>query len=1159
MRSAFLKERFRRTGSRVRAQEVCLFLALACSCSAAFGSDRTIAQFAHTAWGPKDGAPSPVTVLAQTSDGYLWLGTHDGPYRFDGVVFEHYQPQSGGPFPTGTVSSLLALPNGDLWIAFMPGAISLLRNGNARNYTTRDGVPSGGIWSFAQDREGTIWAATSSGLVRLEGDRWKEVGEDWSFPGKSARAVFLDRQGTLWVSTEDTLLFLPRGAKRFQPTGIPVGTVPKIAQAANGKLWMAETTRSVRPIPLSDRRLPSDESEIRVGSQGILFDNEGALWITSMGDGLRRSPAPELLNGSIKEFGTEVESFTAGDGLSGDITSPILQDREGNIWVGTVNGLDRFRKTNLSPVIFPFKPHQPAWVAGEGGDVWVYDLGVIVRVHGGRADRGHPVPGQPKSVYRDSSGAIWWLCLDAIYRYDMGNYTKIALPASFPKLYLGASLQATEDGSGALWLSAEREGVFYREKAVWHRLETAEEFAKLTPTTAFTDWMGRAWFGYEGGTIILLKDENLQKVFSANESPVGSVRAINGRGRHTWIGGESGLAFFDGNRFRRIVPADAETFGSVRGVEEASNGSLWLAESRGVVEITAPEIQKVLGNPSYHVKRRIFDSFDGLPGRLTMEALQGTDGKLWFSGTGGIVWVDPASISTNVHAPSVLIRSVRANGREAGSLANLTLPPRTTDLQIGYTALSLSVPEKVRFRYRLEGVDNDWQDAGIRREAFYTRLGPGMYHFRVIACNNDGVWNEEGARLDFNIAPAWYQTLWFRGFYVLVFFTLFWAGYQLRVHQLKEQEKKFRDAVETMPALAFVADPKGSHTFLNRGWLDYTGLTSEQASGSGWEEAVHPDDLERLTEQWRASQMSGESLDYEARLRRGSDGAYRWFQTRARPLRDNRGKIVKWCGVANDIEDRKRAEQVREKLRQLEAELAHINRVNTMGELVASISHELAQPITITTAHAKASLRWLQRDPPELTEVRKGTERIMEAGTLASEIINRLRSLYKKSSPKREMVAINEVIGEMAEMMRGKAREHGVSIRINLTDHLPMTVADRVQLQQVLMNLLLNGIEAITDASGVVTMKSQLGEDGEIEISVHDTGPGLPLGNANQIFDAFFTTKSQGSGMGLAISKSIVESQGGRIWASGNEGRGATFHFTLPAAPASTNPPVNAA
>jgi PAS domain S-box-containing protein len=462
----------------------------------------------------------------------------------------------------------------------------------------------------------------------------------------------------------------------------------------------------------------------------------------------------------------------------------------------------------------------------------------------------------------------------------------------------------------------------------------------------------------------------------------------------------------------------------------------------------------------------------------------------------------------------------------------------------------------VRFRYKLEGVDKEWQDAGTRREAFYTRLGPGKYHFRVIACNNDGVWNEEGAHLDFNIAPAWYQTIWFRGLCVFAFFALLWGVYQVRVHQLQEQEKKFRDAVETMPALAFVADPKGNRTFLNRGWLEYTGLSSEQASGSGWEKAIHPDDLRPVTERWRASQTTGQPLDYEERLRRGSDGVYRWFETRARPLRDNRGKIVKWCAVANDIEDRKRAEQEREKLRQLEADLAHTNRVSVLGELVASIAHELAQPITATTNNAKASLRWLQRDPPELTQVRKGTEKIIEAGTFASEIINRLRSLYKKAPPKRELVAINEVIGEMAGMLGGQARGHGVSIRADLKEDLPMTMADRVQLQQVLMNLMLNGIEAIKDTGGAVTVKSQLGEDGKIQISIHDTGPGLPPGEADQIFDAFFTTKPQGSGMGLAISRSIVESHGGRLWANGDGGRGATFHFTLPAAPAETNPLV---
>jgi ligand-binding sensor domain-containing protein len=762
--------------------EVCLFLALAYS--AAFASDRTIAQFAHTAWGPKDGAPSVVTALAQTSDGYLWLGSPDGLYRFDGVVFERYQPQSGGPFPVHTVSSLLALPNGDLWIGFSSGGVSLLRHGSATNYSIREGMPNGVIWSFAQDREGTIWAATNSGLARLEGSRWKDVGKTWSFPGKSAYAVFLDGQGTLWASTGDTLVFLPVGAKRFQPTGIRTGMVMQIAQATNGKLWMAETTRSVRPIPLSDKRQPSDEAEVRVGSEGILFDNDGALWITSLGDGLRRSLAPELLKGQIKEISAEPESFTAGDGLSDDVVRTILQDREGNIWVGTNNGLDRFRKTNLVPVAFPLKLNPPVWVAGDAGDVWVEVVGSMVRIHGQSTDQSLPFPTDgAKFAYRDPSGAIWWFGTRAIYRNDAGRYTTLALPPSYPKPNLQDRIQATEDGSGTLWLSAKKAGMFYRKNEVWHQLDAASEFSTLTPVTAFTDWMGRAWFGYGGGTIILLKDENIQRVFPAGDSPVGSVTAIGGRGHHIWVGGGSGLAFFDGNSFRGIVPVDAETFGFIKGVEEASNGSVWLAERRGIIEIEAGEIQKALSDSSYRVKYRIFDSFDGLRGTIAgttsdSDAIQGTDGRLWFLASKGIVRVDPANISTNALPPPVSIRSVTANDRQTSSLTNLALPPRTSNLQISYTALSLSVPEKVRFRYRLEGVDKDWQDVGTRREAFYTRLGPGKYHFRVIACNNDGVWNEAGAHLDFYIAPAWYQTIWFRGLYVLAFFTLLWAGYQ---------------------------------------------------------------------------------------------------------------------------------------------------------------------------------------------------------------------------------------------------------------------------------------------------------------------------------------------------------------------------------------------
>jgi PAS domain S-box-containing protein len=516
-----------------------------------------------------------------------------------------------------------------------------------------------------------------------------------------------------------------------------------------------------------------------------------------------------------------------------------------------------------------------------------------------------------------------------------------------------------------------------------------------------------------------------------------------------------------------------------------------------------------------------------------------------------VAWINPAHIPRNLLPPPVVIRSITANGVRYTSSTDLKLPPRTRNLTIDYTALSLAIPERVRFRYKLEGSDTQWQDAGVRRQAFYTNLSPGQYVFRVTASNNDGVWNEAGVSLSFVIAPAWYQTIWFRLLYVAAFLAFLWGLYQLRVQQLRGEERKLREAIETIPAMAWIVGPDGTVQFRNRRWVEYTGLSQlGKAEGVGTA-AVHPEDRDRIVRRLGASFASGEPFEEEMRIRR-TDGEYRWFLCRAVPLRDKRGKVVKWYGAATDIQDRKRAEE-------LQAEFAHTNRVSTMGELVASISHELAQPITITTAHAKASLRWLQRDPPEVTEARKGTEKIIEAGALASEIINRLRSLYKKAPPKRELVAINEVIGEIVLLLRGEANEYAVSICTDLAADLPKITVDRVQLQQVLMNLMLNGIEAMKDTGGVLTVKSQLGEDGQIQIYVNDTGPGLPLGKADQIFDAFFTTKPQGSGMGLAISKSIVDSQGGRIWANSEGGRGATFHFTLPVAPADTNPPVDAA
>jgi PAS domain S-box-containing protein len=335
----------------------------------------------------------------------------------------------------------------------------------------------------------------------------------------------------------------------------------------------------------------------------------------------------------------------------------------------------------------------------------------------------------------------------------------------------------------------------------------------------------------------------------------------------------------------------------------------------------------------------------------------------------------------------------------------------------------------------------------------------------------------------------------------------------------------------------------GAVDFVNERWQEMTGLPADAGLGQNWETVVHADDLAGFVAHWHTALQNGQAMEHEVRVR-SADGEYRWLLVRNVPLRDKKGQIVKWYGTSIDIEGRKRAEEA---LRQAQADMAHINRVSTLGELAASIAHELKQPIAAAITNAQTCSRWLARDEPQLQEAREAILRVVKDSTRAVEIIDRLRCFYKKAGPaERELVDVNEVAREMLVLLRSEANRYSISMRTELAAELPRTKADRVQLQQVFMNVVLNAIEATKDTGGELTIKSERSDDDQLLISVSDTGVGLPSEKVEEIFNAFFTTKPQGTGMGLAITRSIIEAHGGRLWATANAGRGATFHFTLP-------------
>jgi PAS domain S-box-containing protein len=364
--------------------------------------------------------------------------------------------------------------------------------------------------------------------------------------------------------------------------------------------------------------------------------------------------------------------------------------------------------------------------------------------------------------------------------------------------------------------------------------------------------------------------------------------------------------------------------------------------------------------------------------------------------------------------------------------------------------------------------------------------------------------------------------------------------------RLRESEARFQEMADTAPVLIWMTGTDGLCNYFNKPWLDFTGRSMEQEVGTGWMDGVHPDDVQACFDGFLPAFEARKSFRMEYRLRR-ADGEYRWVIESGIPRYTGAaGEFAGYIGSNIDITDLKRAQEERERVRQLEADLAHINRVSMMGELAASLAHEVKQPIAAALVDAKTCLRWLRRDAPDIAEACEAASRMVNDTTRAADILDRVRSLYRRDTPQRELVDVNEIIREMIVLLHDKANRNSIPIRTEFDAGLATIRADCVQLQQVLMNLMLNGIEAMKDTGGELTVTSKNTADGQLLISVSDSGIGIPADRADRIFQAFFTTKPQGTGMGLSISRKIIESHGGRLWASANSGRGTTFQFTLP-------------
>ena len=767
---------------RRRAAAALLALSCAWAAGAAPAPPARLSELRHTAWRSDDGAPANIVALAQTPDGFLWLGTGGGLFRFDGVRFEAIVALGGKALLNSSITALYATPSGMLAIGYRFGGLSVFHGQRLDHYSAADGLPVGNAWAFAQGEDGELWAAFTGGVARLRAGAWQAMAlDDEPLP---YRTMLRDPQGHLWVTAKTGAYVLPRGAAAFVRVAGAPPSFPSLSLAPDGRVWAADFERQ-RLVPLRQQgasfQAAPEHEHIPFPRSADLhwFDSGGALWMRG-DDGVLHLARPGE---------AQAESFGSAQGLGGSFHA-WLQDREGNVWLGTAGGLHRFARANVQRVDLGALGGGVGVAPAEDGAVWaITEAGGLFRVDA--AVEAFPqVAPRASHIHRDRRGTVWIGSRDGLWTIEGGQPpVRMARPdlGDDPQGAMFAPIHAmATERSGALWVHLVTRGTFRRVGEQWQRVPEGPGDRIMSMGN---DAEGRLWIGYIDRGAARVDGDEMLKFGPRNGLDIGAITALYGRGARVWLGGQRGLALHDGTTMRTLALKGLGELNVVTGIVETASGQLWINAANGLSRIEAAEWQRALADPDHVLQVQRFDAADGLLGSATQirplpSLIEADDGRLWAALPTGLFVVDPARLQRNALAPSVIIRGLLADGRHFEPGAAITLPVGRTDLRFDYTATSLTLPQRVQFRYRLEGYDADWQDAGARREAAYTRVGPGDYVFRVIASNSDGVWNETGASMPLRVPPAFWQTSWFAALALAGLGAGLWALVRLRVRQI---------------------------------------------------------------------------------------------------------------------------------------------------------------------------------------------------------------------------------------------------------------------------------------------------------------------------------------------------------------------------------------
>ncbi len=774
----------------------CLLAPGVASPALALDPTKAIAQYALDIWQAKEGLPQgSVLAIVQTKDGYLWLGTLEGLVRFDGVQFTAYDTRNSR-IAHNQVHALIESREGGLWIGTANG-LSRLRGGTIESFPLPDDVTSHNLQALHEDDAGTLWIGTAgAGLVRFDGERFTSYTTRTGLPSNDVRALAMDDSRTLWIGTARGLSRMANGV--VQPSTLAGTSIVTVLYAEPGSLWIGTDGEGVAKLHAQRLTFLTTDDGLSSGRvASIQRDAHGSLWIGTTQGGLNRlhdgrfsaiSTAAGLPNDSVVSLSEDREgtlwagtnggglvrlkdakftTYGEAQGLDSPVVTSVFEDRDGDLWVGTNRGISRFAGGHLGQV-----PTTPEGLSGRrvsalhqtrDGSVWLgSDRGRLTRFHKDRVTAFTTRDGLPDSTLRaiveDRHGVVW-IGTDGggLTRWADGRFSTLTVAGGLASNNILSILEAAD---GTIWLGTRGHGLLRYRGGRFETLSEADGLSGNTVMTLHEGGDGILWIGTHGGGLSRLKGG----VFTAYTTRRG---------------------LFDD---------------TIHQILEDDFGRLWMSTNNGIFNVSKQELAAVADGAQDHLSVQVYGTADGMKNRegngLAQPAgFKTKDGRLMFSTMEGMVSVDPARLRKNTVPPPVSVESLIADRRAVSLAGAVTLSPGRGELEFRYTALSLQASEKVAFKYRLEGFDADWIDAGPRRIAYYTNIPPGQYRFQVIASNNDGVWNEAGASVALVLEPAFYQTTWFFSLCGLLLIGGGAGAYQLRTRSLRAREVELTQMV----------------------------------------------------------------------------------------------------------------------------------------------------------------------------------------------------------------------------------------------------------------------------------------------------------------------------------------------------------------------------